>query len=87
MYHMTSTFVKLAQRLAKEGKDFDFDMIITNEDKASSVGKQTVVLRSCNMDKILVAKFDTDSPALEEEFDFTFMDMDVLDEFKKPSYF
>lgn len=87
MYHMTSTFVKLAQRLAKEGKDFDFDMIITNEDKASAVGKQTVVLRSCNMDKILVAKFDTDSPALEEEFDFTFMDMDVLDEFKKPSYF
>lgn len=87
MYHMTSTFVKLAQRLAKEGRDFDFDMIITNEDKASSVGKQTVVLRSCNMDKILVAKFDTDSPALEEEFDFTFMDMDVLDEFKKPSYF
>lgn len=87
MYHMTSTFVKLAQRLAKEGKDFDFDMIITNEDKASAVGKQTVVLRSCNMDKILVAKFDTNSPALEEEFDFTFMDMDVLDEFKKPSYF
>lgn len=30
MYHMTSTFVKLAQRLAKEGKDFEFDMIITN---------------------------------------------------------
>lgn len=87
MYHMTSTFVKLAQRLAKEGKDFDFDMIITNEDKGSSVGKQTVVLRSCNMDKILVAKFSTDSAALEEEFDFTFMDMDVLDEFKKPSYF
>lgn len=87
MYHMTSTFVKLAQRLAKEGKDFEFDMIITNEDKASAVGKQTVVLRSCNMDKILVAKFDTDSAALEEEFDFTFMDMDVLDEFKKPSYF
>jgi hypothetical protein len=87
MYHMTSTFVKLAQRLAKEGKDFEFDMIITNEDKASAVGKQTVVLRSCNMDKILVAKFDTDSAALEEEFNFTFMDMDVLDEFKKPSYF
>ena len=37
MYHMTSTFVKLAQRLAKEGRDFDFDMIITNEDKASAV--------------------------------------------------
>lgn len=87
MYHMTSTFIKLAQRLAKEGKDFEFDMIITNEDKNSSVGKQTTVLRSCNMDKILVAKFSTDSAALEEEFDFTFMDMDLLDEFKKPSYF
>lgn len=62
-------------------------MIITNEDPESSVGKQTTVLRSCNMDKILVAKFDTDSVALEEDFDFTFMDMDVIDSFKKPSYF
>lgn len=87
MYWMSSTFVKLAQRLAKEGKDFEFDMIITNEDKDSSVGKQTVVLRRCNMDKILVAKFDTDTAALEEDFDFTFMDMDIIDEFTKPSYF
>lgn len=87
IYYMTSTFVLLAQKLAKEGKDFDFDMIITNEDGESSVGKQTTVLRSCNMDKILVAKFDTDSVALEEDFDFTFMDMDVIDSFQKPSYF
>lgn len=87
MYYMSSTFVKLAQRLVKEGKDFDFDMIITNEDGESSVGKQTTVLRGCNMDAIVVAKFDIDSAALEEDFDFTFMDMDVLDEFKKPSYF
>lgn len=87
LYYLTSTFVRLAQRLCKEGKDFDFDMIITNEDKGSSVGKQTTVLRNCNMDKILVAKFDTDSAALEEDFDFTFMDMDVLEEFTKPSYF
>lgn len=52
MYYMSSTFILLAQKLAKEGKDFDFDMIITNEDPESSVGKQTTVLRSCNMDKI-----------------------------------
>lgn len=87
MYYMSSTFILLAQKLAKEGKDFDFDMIITNEDPESSVGKQTTVLRSCNMDKILVAKFDTDSVALEEDFDFTFMDIDVIDSFKKPAYF
>lgn len=87
LYYMTSLFVKLAQQLAKTGKDFDFDMIITNEDRGSSVGKQTTVLRGCNMDKITVAKFDTDSAALEEDFDFTFTNMDVLDEFTKPSYF
>lgn len=87
LYYMTSLFVKLAQQLAKTGKDFDFDMIITNEDSGSSVGKQTTVLRGCNMDKITVAKFDTDSAALEEDFDFTFTNMDVLDEFTKPSYF
>lgn len=87
MYHMTSTFVKLAQRLAKEGKDFDFDMIITNEDGESSVGRKTTVIRGCNMDKILVAKFDIESAALEEDFDFTFEDMDNLEDWAKPSYF
>ena len=87
MYYMTSTFVELAQKLAKTGQDFEFDMIITNEDDQSSVGKQTTVLRNCNMDKILVAKFDIDSVALEEDFDFTFTDMDVIDKFSKPSYF
>lgn len=87
MYHMTSTFIILAQKLAKEGKDFEFDMIITNEDKGSAVGKQTVILRNVNMDKILLAKFDVESVALEEDFDFTFTDFDIIDKFKKPAYF
>ena len=87
MYHMTSTFNTLAQKLAKEGKDFEFDMIITNEDKGSAVGKQTVILRNVNMDKVLLAKFDVESVALEEDFDFTFTDFDIIDKFKKPAYF
>ena len=87
VYHMTSTFVNKAKQLAKEGVDFDFDMIITNEDRESSVGRKTTVLRGCNMDKILVAIFDIDAAALEEDFDFTFEDMDTLEDWKKPSYF
>lgn len=87
MYYMTSTFRKLAKKLADEGKDFEFDMIINNMDPSSTVGAQTVMLKRVNMDAVTIAKFDTDSAALEEDFDFTFMGFDLLSEFQKPSYY
>lgn len=86
MFYMTSVFRKLALAYAKTGKDFYFDMLITNEDTTTGIGKQTVVLRNCNLDSILLAKVDIESEALDEDVDFTFTDWDLLDEFGKPSY-
>ena len=59
---------------------------LTNEDKATSIGKQTVVLYDCTIDSVNLTKFDVDSDALDEDMDFTFSDFDILDSFGNPIY-
>lgn len=86
MHYVTSLFRKLAVQYIKTGKDFYFDMVITNNDPSSVVGKQTTVLYNCNIDSIVLAKLDVESESLDEDLDFTFDDVDILNQFKKPSY-
>lgn len=84
LYYFTTEFRKLMIEYIKTGKDIYFDLIITNEDKSTSIGKQTTVLYDCNLDNMVLAKLDVEEEALEEEFDFTFSDADILDEFGQP---
>ncbi|MFD0959803.1 phage tail tube protein [Paenibacillus chungangensis] len=82
IYYMTSKFRELTLDYIKTGRDFYFDLQVVNEDPASGTGKQTVLLRHCNLDSIVLAKFDaTAEDALEEELPFTFEDFDILDSF------
>ena len=47
-------------------------MEITNEDKTSDVGRQTIILYGCNFDSVTLAKLDADSDdVLSEQMDFT----------------
>ncbi|OUQ33251.1 phage tail tube protein [Massilimicrobiota timonensis] len=64
------------------GKDTYFEIQITNEDPTSSVGRQTVVLKDCNVDGGILAKFDADGDLLDEDFDFTFDDFEMPESFK-----
>lgn len=81
-HYNTSIFRKLLQDFKNTGKDIYFDIQITNEDPTSDVGRQTVVLKDCNIDSGLLAKFDADGEILDEEFDFTFEDWEMPEEFK-----
>ena len=54
---------------------------VTNEDPTSSVGRQTVILKDCNMDGGLLAKFDADAEYLDEDMDFTFEDFEMPETF------
>lgn len=82
LYYVTSKFRELTKEYVKSGKDFYFDLTIVNEDPASRAGKQTIVLRRCNLDSILLMKFDaTAEDSLEEELPFTFEDFDIPDKF------
>lgn len=77
----TSIFRKFMKHYKDTGEDFYFDMQITNEDPSSAVGSQTIVLNDCNLDSIVLAKFDADGEYLEEDIDFTFEDWDMPEEF------
>lgn len=80
-HYNTSIFRDLLKRYKETGEDIYFDIQVTNEDKTSSVGRQTVILKDCNMDGGLIAKFDADEEYLEDEFDFTFEDFEIPEKF------
>src|SRR5690606_10022421 len=86
IYYVTSLFRRLMQEYVKTGRDFYFDLQVTNEDPTSSVGRQTVVLKNCNLDSIIAAQFDaTADDALNEDLEFTFDDYEILDQFTAPA--
>ena len=80
-HYNTSIFRELLKRYKETGEDIYFDIQVTNEDKTSSVGRQTVILKDCNLDGGVIAKFDADEEYLEDEFDFTFEDFEIPEKF------
>ncbi|MEW9093942.1 MAG: phage tail tube protein [Clostridiaceae bacterium] len=84
VYYATSLFRELMLKYMKDGIDTYFDLAVTNEDPTSNIGKQTIVLKNCNLDEVSMAMFDVDSEVLEEDMSFTFEDVDILDKFNKP---
>ena len=60
-HYNTSIFRELMKRYKDTGEDVYFDIQVTNEDPTSSVGRQTVILKDCNLDGGLRAMFDADA--------------------------
>lgn len=60
----TSIFRELLYRYKETGEDIYFDIQVTTEDPTSSVGRQTVILKDCNMDSGIITKFDSDGEYL-----------------------
>lgn len=86
IYYISPLFRRMALEYAKTGRDMYFKMVVTNDDKTSSVGAQSIALYDCNIDSTIIAKLDVDSDALDEDLDFTFADFDILNEFGQPIY-
>lgn len=80
-HYNTSIFRELLKRYKDTGEDIYFDIQVTNEDPTSSVGRQTVILKDCNLDGGIIAKFDADEEYLSEELDFTFEDFEIPEKF------
>lgn len=81
-HYNTSIFRKMMEQYKDTGEDVYFEIQITNEDKGSRVGRQTMVLIDCNIDGGILAKFDADGEYLDEDMDFTFEDFKMPEEFK-----
>lgn len=81
-FHFNSSiFRKLMKKYKDTGSDFYFDIQITNSDPTAAVGSQTIILKDCNLDSIILAKFDADGEYLDEDMDFTFEDWEMPQEF------
>lgn len=76
-----SIFRRFMKRYKDTGEDFYFDIQVTNEDPTAAVGVQTIILKDCNLDSIILTKFDADGDYLEEDMDFTFEDWEMPQEF------
>jgi len=80
-HYGTSIFRDLMKRFKDTGEDVYFDIQVTNEDPTSSVGRQTVILKDCNIDGGVLTKFDADGEYLEDDMDFTFEDFEMPETF------
>lgn len=80
-HYNTSIFRELLERFKNTGEDIYFDIQVTNEDPTSAVGRQTVILKDCNIDGGILAKFDADGEYLDEDMDFTFEDFEIPEKF------
>ena len=80
-HYNTSIFRELMLRYKNTGENVYFDIQITNEDPTSSVGRQTIILKDCNIDGGILTKFDADADYLDEDMDFTFEDFEMPETF------
>lgn len=80
-HYNTSVFRQMMLDYKETGQDTYFDMQITNEDPTSGVGRQTIILKDCNIDGGILAKFDADADYLDEDMDFTFEDFSMPESF------
>ena len=81
VYYVSSIFRSMMLHYIKKGIDTYFEIMVTNEDPTSSTGSQTVLLKGVNLDSIIFTKLDVEKEALEEDMEFTFNDVDLLDKF------
>ncbi len=80
-HYNTSIFRKLLYDYKNSGNDMYFDIQIINSDPTSTIGTQEIILKGCNMDGGILAKFDADGEYLEEDMDFTFEDWEMRNSF------
>ncbi len=81
-HYNSSIFRQLFYRFKETGEDIYFDIQVTNEDPASSVGRQTVILKDCNLNGGVLAKFGASDDYLKESIEFTFDDFEIPEVFK-----
>ncbi|MCI6886316.1 MAG: phage tail tube protein [Lachnospiraceae bacterium] len=85
IYNVSPATSEIYQKYVKEGKAPQISVQTTNEDKSSTIGRRTVVMRNVILSKVPVAYLDDSSEDLDsKDTDFTFDDLDDLESYKIP---
>lgn len=82
IYYNTSLFTKMAKKYKQTGEETFFDMQVTNYDPTSRAGKQTIILKNCNLDSVPIIQADAGGDWNQQELPFTFEDFEVPETFQ-----
>ena len=83
--YITSQFRQMVVEYGRTGRMPQISLIGTNDDPASTVGRQTVALRNVLIDGTKMFALNSDKDILDEEIGFTFTDVEVLEAFRAPT--
>ena len=76
-----SLFHEILYKFKTSGEMVYFDIQVTNSDKTSSIGSQTVILKNCLLEGGTLTKFNADEENLNEEISGTFDDWEIPQKF------
>lgn len=80
----TAMFLMMYKYHKETGQDLYFDLIVTNDDDAFSgngENGQTVTHKNCLLDKLPIARIDTNSAILKANLSFTYEDVVIGETF------
>lgn len=85
IYNVSPAALAIYNQYVKEGKIPQISVQTVNEDKGSTIGRRTVVMRNVILAKVPVAYLDDESEDLNKmDTDFTFDDVDNLESYVLP---
>jgi len=84
MHYNQSIMRKIMLDYQNKGVMTPFDIMVTNEDKGSTIGRQTIIHKKCLLDSIILAKFDAGEEVLEEDVSGTFESFEMPEQFTLP---
>mgnify|MGYP006351849561 FL=1 len=82
----TPEFKNLIKEYVLTGSVPYFSLQVTNNDPATSVGEQTIVLYNCRINSGSLAQLDADADFLTEDVSFDFTNFEILSSFNKPEH-
>lgn len=81
LHYNTSLFREMLLEYKKTGYLPPLEIQTSNEDTASSSGRQTIVYKDCLINGGILSKIDADAEYLDEELEGTFDDWDMPEQF------
>jgi hypothetical protein len=85
LYYGTPQFRQMVYNYRKTGAMPYFTIQITNDDPATSVGRQTIILYNVKVQSLPLAMLDADTDILTETVAFSFTHFEIIDSFNAPA--
>ena len=87
VYHCTEIFDEVVETYKNTGLMPTFDIQVTNEDTATSVGRSTKIFTDCVLDgDVLLSMFDADGEFIEQSIEGYAQDFTRPEKYTNPTY-